>query len=147
VYRFRFGTAVTIDTIPLNRLDLTTYLPIRTAYFNGDHVTAAKKGVNLPNRSDQVSMMAQMQNMTDFPPTSKLEVGRFYNPETVRDHRDVAAGPIKTFTLRGIKDSPPYLHDGRLLTSDDTVAFFNVVLSLHLDKEESDAPVAFLRCL
>ena len=22
-------------------------------------------------------------------------------------------GPIKTFTLRGIKDSPPYLHDGR----------------------------------
>jgi hypothetical protein len=25
-------------------------------------------------------------------------------------------GPIKTFTLRGIKDSPPYLHDGRAFT-------------------------------
>jgi hypothetical protein len=23
-------------------------------------------------------------------------------------------GPIKTFTLRGIKDSPPYLHDAGL---------------------------------
>jgi cytochrome c peroxidase len=30
-------------------------------------------------------------------------------------------GPIKTFPLRGIKDSPPYMHDGRLLTLKDTV--------------------------
>ena len=30
-------------------------------------------------------------------------------------------GPIKTFTLLGIKDSPPYLHDGRLFTLEDTV--------------------------
>ena len=37
-------------------------------------------------------------------------------------------GPIKTFTLRGIKDSPPYLHDGRLLTLADCVEFFNLVL-------------------
>ena len=37
-------------------------------------------------------------------------------------------GPIKTFTLRGIKDSPPYLHDGRLMTLADTVEFFNLVL-------------------
>ena len=29
-------------------------------------------------------------------------------------------GPIKTFTLRGIKESPPYLHDGRCLTLEDT---------------------------
>ena len=42
-------------------------------------------------------------------------------------------GPIKTFTLRGIKDSPPYLHDGRLLTLADTVEFFNLVLGLKLD--------------
>ena len=41
-------------------------------------------------------------------------------------------GPIKTFTLRGIKDSPPYLHDGRLMTLDDTVEFFNLVLGLKL---------------
>src|SRR5260370_906105 len=46
----------------------------RTAYFDGDHVTAAKKGVNLPDRASQVAMMAQMQNMFDFPPTPKLTV-------------------------------------------------------------------------
>ncbi len=76
-----------------------------------------------------------------------LQVSRFYQPETIRDHYDVAAGPIKTFTLRGIKDSPPYLHDGRLLTLEDTVAFFNVVLSLKLNTEEGEALVAFMRCL
>ena len=137
-------------------------------------------------------MMAQMQNMFDFPPTPKLDlygklipekateqellgqelffgkarcaechpapfyldnqmhdlqVGRFYEPKTVNDHHDVAVGPIKTFTLRGIKDSPPYLHDGRLLTLEDTAAFFNVVLQLNLSAEEEAALVAFMRCL
>ena len=53
----------------------------RTAYFDGDHVTAAKKGVHLPDRASQVAMMAQMQNMLDFPPAPKLnELGRL-NPE------------------------------------------------------------------
>jgi cytochrome c peroxidase len=45
----------------------------RTAYFDGDHVIAAKKGVNLPDRTSQVVMMAQMQNMFDFPPAPKLD--------------------------------------------------------------------------
>src|SRR4051794_275217 len=36
-------------------------------------------------------------------------------------------GRMKTFTLRGIKDSPPYMHDGRCLTLEDTVEFFNLV--------------------
>lgn len=76
-----------------------------------------------------------------------LQVGRFYEPQLINGHYDVAAGAIKTFTLRGIKDSPPYLHDGRLLTLDDTVAFFDVVLSLKLDEAEEAALVAFLRCL
>jgi cytochrome c peroxidase len=40
----------------------------RTAYFDGDHATAAKKGAFLPDRASQVAMMAQMQNMFDFPP-------------------------------------------------------------------------------
>jgi hypothetical protein len=35
-------------------------------------------------------------------------------------------GPIKTFTFRGIKDSPPHLHNGRLLTLEDTVEIFNL---------------------
>ena len=58
-----------------------------------------------------------------------------------------ADGPIKTFPLRGIKDSPPYLHDGRLLTLEDTVEFFNVVLGTQLTTEEKQDLVAFLRVL
>jgi cytochrome c peroxidase len=56
-------------------------------------------------------------------------------------------GPIKSFTLRGIKDSPPYLHDGRCLTLEDTVEFFNLVLELKLTKEEKQDLVAFMRQL
>lgn len=56
-------------------------------------------------------------------------------------------GPIKTFTLRGIKESPPYLHDGRCLTLEDTVEFFNLVLELQLTEEEKHDLVAFMRCL
>jgi cytochrome c peroxidase len=56
-------------------------------------------------------------------------------------------GPIKTFTLRGIKDSPPYLHDGRCLTLEDTVEFFNLVFELRLNSEEKTDIVAFMRCL
>ena len=58
-----------------------------------------------------------------------------------------ADGPIKTFVLRGIKDSPPYLHDGRLLTLEDTVEFFNVVSGTQLNREEKAALVAFMRAL
>jgi cytochrome c peroxidase len=56
-------------------------------------------------------------------------------------------GPIKSFTLRGIKDSPPYLHDGRCLTLEDTVEFFNLVLGLKLTKDEKQDLVAFMRQL
>ena len=56
-------------------------------------------------------------------------------------------GPIKAFTLRGIKDSPPYLHDGRLLTLEDTVEFFNLVLELKLTPEEKHNLVDFMRQL
>jgi len=68
-----------------------------------------------------------------------LQVERFYvgRPE----------GPIKTFPLRGIKDSPPYLHDGRLPTLHDTVEFFNIVLELKLTKNEKEDLVAYLLCL
>lgn len=56
-------------------------------------------------------------------------------------------GPIKTFPLRGIKDSPPYLHDGRCPTLDDAVEFFNLVLGLHLSRSEKEDLVAYLLCL
>lgn len=164
----------------------------RTAYFDGDHVTAAKKGVHLPNRSDAVAMMAQMQNMFGFPPAPKLDrfgrlipnkaselelkgedifygkghcadchpapfflddrmhdlmVGDFYEAEMINGQNNITDGPIKTFTLRGIKDSPPFMHDGRLLTLEDTVEFFNIVLQTKLTEDEKTALVAFLRCL
>jgi len=56
-------------------------------------------------------------------------------------------GPIKSFTLRGIKESPPYLHDGRCLTLEDTVEFFNLVLQLRLKRQEKTDLVAFMRQL
>lgn len=166
----------------------------RTAYFNGDHVSAARKGVNLPNRSSQVAMMAQMQNIIDFPPAPKLDASgrldpakataqelngekifmgkgrcvechgpqlsfmdndmhdlkleRFYPAgQTVNGLAIIPDGPIKTFTLRGIKDSPPYLHDGRLLTLADTVEFFNLVLGLKLTAQEKKDLVAYMLTL
>jgi cytochrome c peroxidase len=76
-----------------------------------------------------------------------LRAERFFEPTTVNGRFASADGPIKTFPLRGIKDSPPYLHDGRLLTLDDTVEFFNLVLGTKLAKEEKSDLVAFLRCL
>jgi cytochrome c peroxidase len=166
----------------------------RTAYFNGDHVSATRKGVNLPDRTNQVAMMAQMQNIIDFPPAPKLNpfghldpaiatekeiagervfmgkgrCAECHNPQTAfmdNNMHDLKLdrfypmgqnenglvilpdGPIKTFTLRGIKDSPPYLHDGRLLTLADTVEFFNLVLGLRLEKDEKDVLVAYLLTL
>jgi cytochrome c peroxidase len=56
-------------------------------------------------------------------------------------------GPIKTFPLRGIKDSPPYLHDGRCPTLGDVVEFFNLVFELHLTRQEKEDLVAYLLCL
>jgi cytochrome c peroxidase len=58
-----------------------------------------------------------------------------------------AQGWIKTFSLRGIKDSPPYFHDGRLPTLEDSVEFFNLILELKLDEGEKSDLVAFLRQL
>lgn len=76
-----------------------------------------------------------------------LKVERFYKPRMINGRMASADGPIKTFPLRGIKDSPPYLHDGRLLTLEDTVEFFNIVLGTLLTAEEKQDLVAFLRVL
>ncbi|HEY1895936.1 MAG TPA: hypothetical protein VGG62_06675 [Terracidiphilus sp.] len=166
----------------------------RTAYFNGDHVSAQRKGINRPDRVDQVPMIAQMQNIIDFPPAPKLDplnhldpskatqqelagervfmgnghcaachlpetafmgnqmhdlrLERFYRTgETVNGLVMLPDGPIKTFTLRGIKDSPPYMHDGRLLTLADCVEFFNLVLELKLTDDEKQSLVAYMLTL
>jgi cytochrome c peroxidase len=76
-----------------------------------------------------------------------LQVERFYKTRMINGLRAGPDGPIKTFTLRGIKDSPPFLHDGRLLTLEDTVEFFNLVDQSRLDAGEKGDLVAFLRTL
>jgi cytochrome c peroxidase len=76
-----------------------------------------------------------------------LAVERFYKPRLEEGLLMTAQGAIKTFPLRGIKESPPYLHDGRLLTLEDTVEFFNLVLELKLNAQEKKDLVAFMRVL
>jgi cytochrome c peroxidase len=76
-----------------------------------------------------------------------LRVERFYKQHVDGGMMMAADGPIKTFPLRGIKDSPPYLHDGRLLTLDDTVEFFNLVLGTKLSASEKKDLTAFLLAL
>jgi cytochrome c peroxidase len=76
-----------------------------------------------------------------------LHVERFYKPQVINGLVATAQGPIKTFTLRGIKESPPYFHDGRLLTLEDTVEFFNLILETGLNSQEKRDLVAFLRQL
>ena len=164
----------------------------RGAYFDGDHVIAAKKGVNILDRAGQVQFMAEFQEILDFPPAPKLDafgklipsratpeelrgqvvffgkgqcaschmapyytdnlthnlrLERFFTPRVINYMMAIGDGPIKTFPLRGIKDSPPYLHDDRLLTLDDTVEFFNLVLGLRLTTQEKGDLVAFMRQL
>jgi cytochrome c peroxidase len=48
-----------------------------------------------------------------------LRTERFFTPKEIRSRLAMADGSMKTFPLRGIKDSPPYMHDDRLLTLDD----------------------------
>jgi cytochrome c peroxidase len=164
----------------------------RAAYFDGDPVIAAKKGVNILERGSQVHAMAEFQALLDFPPAPKLGIDgkvdprkgteselrgqalffgkancgschpspyytdnlmhnlkseRFFKPRMINGRMASADGPIKTFPLRGIKDSPTYLHDGRLLTLEDTVEFFNLVLETKLTEQEKKDLVAFMRQL
>ncbi len=76
-----------------------------------------------------------------------LRAERFFEPQMVNGRMASSDGPIKTFVLRGIKDSPPYLHDGRLLTLEDTVEFFNLILETKLSEQEKQDLLAFMRCL
>jgi cytochrome c peroxidase len=166
----------------------------RAAYFDGDHVSASAKGVNVLERGSQVHFMSEVQTLLDFPPAPglnlfgkldpkkfnadspeikgqelffgkaqcstchtppfytdnlmhDLKAERFYKTQTINGLIATQQGPIKTFPLRGIKDSPPYFHDGRLLTLEDTVEFFNLILELKLNDEEKKSLVAFMHQL
>jgi cytochrome c peroxidase len=76
-----------------------------------------------------------------------LELERFFEPTMINGILSDAEGPIKTFTLRGLKESPPYFHDGRLLTIEDTIEFFNLVLQTRLTAGEKRDLRAFLLTL
>ncbi len=76
-----------------------------------------------------------------------LKTERFFKEKDIDGRWASADGPIKTFPLRGIKETPPYLHDDRLLTLADTVEFFNLVLGTRLSEQEKDDLVAFMLAL
>ncbi len=76
-----------------------------------------------------------------------LQAERFYKQEMANGMMMAHDGTIKTFPLRGIRDSPPYLHDGRCMTLEDTVEYFNLIQQLRLTSEEKKDLVAFMRCL
>jgi len=99
-------------------------------------VIATKKGVNALERGSQVHDMAEFQELLDFPPAPKLGLDGKLDPRLASEAE-----------MRGQKESPPYLNDGRLLTLDDTVEFFNLVLETHLTAQEKKDLVAFLKAL
>src|SRR3984893_4096088 len=182
-----FGSQRALKTIE----DFTEFEQ-RTAYFDGDIVSAAKKGVNPLERASQVDFTADFEEMLAFPPAPKLDLlgkldsakasqaemrgqeiffgkgqcaschlppyytdnlmpdlktERFFKRELFNNAMEVGDGNIKLFALRGEKDNPPYLHDERLLTLEDTVEFFNLVLADKLTRQEKQDLVAFLRAL
>jgi cytochrome c peroxidase len=184
-----FGSQRALKTIE----DFTEFEQ-RAAYFDGDILSSAAKGINPLDRGSQVHFMSEFQELLALPPAPglgvdgklnprkfkpdssemlgqelffgkakcgschpapyytdnsmhDLQVDRFYQPQMINGMKATAQGPIKTFTLRGIKESPPYLHDGRLLTLEDVVEFFNLTLETRLTGEEKKHLVAFMRQL
>jgi cytochrome c peroxidase len=183
-----FGSQRALKTIE----DFTEFEQ-RAAYFDGDILSSAAKGINPLERGSQVHFMSEFQELLDFPPAKlgvdgkldphafapdssemqgqklffgkarcaechpapyytdntmhDLKVERFYKEQTHNGLVATKQGPIKTFPLRGVKESPPYLHDGRLLTLEDTVEFFNLILETKLTADEKKQLVAFLRQL
>ena len=149
----------------LKSLEDFTEFEQRAAYLDGIPADATRKGANVLGRLDsakatdgerrgQELFFGKGQCATcHMPPyytdnlIHNLRVERSFKEVTINGRRASADGPIKTFPLRGIKDSPPYLHDDRLLTLDDTVEFFNLVVELKLTALEQRQLAAFLRVL
>jgi hypothetical protein len=66
-----------------------------------------------------------------------LKAEHFFGPEMV-DHVTAGGdGSMKTLGLCGINDDPPCLQDGRLLTLDETVEFFRLILTAKLHSGNS----------
>lgn len=129
-----------LDFPPAPKLDILGRLDPTKA------TAAEKRGEALFNGQAQCSVCHAAPYFTDNS-MHNLQTERFFTPRLIEGRYATADGPIKTFTLRGIKDSPPYMHDGRLLTLDDTVEFFNLVLGTHLTTAQRADLLAYLRTL
>jgi len=129
-----------LDFPPAPKLGLTGHLDPALAS------EAELRGEALFNGKAQCGSCHQAPYYTDGL-MHDLKVERFYEPTRINGMLAGADGPIKTFVLRGIKDSPPYLHDGRLLTLEDSVEFFNLVLETKLTAAEKADVLAFLQTL
>ena len=90
----------------------------RTAYFNGDPIHAMKKGLMLLDRV-QVSHMAQMQNMLDFPPAPKLTPQGRLDPPGPPRANGVGTGLLWEGAMRHL--SPPFYLDHRCTISKSSV--------------------------
>jgi hypothetical protein len=91
--------------------------------------------------------VSKAQCASCHPPVTQFTDNSMHDLQVERFYPGRPEGPIKTFPLRGIKDSPPYFHDGRLLTLEDVVEFFDIVLETHLGVDEKRDLVSYLRAL
>ena len=127
----------------------SSFLPSSTSMANSTlprRLPANAGGEAIFNGKGQCARCHQAPYYTDNS-MHDLRAERFYKQELANGMMMAHDGAIKTFPLRGIKDSPPYLHDGRCFTLEDTVEYFSLVLQLRLNAEEKKDVVAFLRTL
>ena len=92
----------------------------------------------IPGKATQAELrgealfLGKAQCGTCHPPAQHFTDNTMHDLRVERFYPGRPEGPVKTFSLRGIKDSPPYFHDGRLLTLEDTVLFFDLILGTRL---------------
>ena len=75
-----------------------------------------------------------------------LKTERFFKPRVINDHRPRSTGRSRR-SRSGDQGHAADLHDGRLLTLDDTVEFFNLIFEPRLPERGRRDLVAFMRQL
>ena len=129
---------------PDGRLQLDRWLAAGT---EAGSVRPADRGQGDPGRAAGEALFFGKARCAECHPAPTYTDDKMHDLRVEEFYNGRAQGWIKTFSLRGIKDSPPYLHDGRLLTLEDSVEFFNLVFGLKLGSEEKSDLVAFMRQL
>jgi hypothetical protein len=103
VHQRLFGSQRALKTVE----DFTEFEQ-RGAYFDGDDVIAAKKGVNILERGHQVNVMAEFQAMLGFPPAPKLDVLGKLDPDkaTPAELRRNSVLPNMRIASRAARSAP-----------------------------------------